>query len=97
MLSVSTRTLRRYIADGDVPACRLPSGRVRIRAAAIVALMGEEEPCADRRRREVAMPRAELSAGTSVRGRRVPLGKEESSTLLFDTSPSALATARGSA
>jgi hypothetical protein len=97
MLSVSTRTLRRYIADGHVPVCRLPSGRVRIRAAAIVALMGEEEPCAHRGRSDAAKPRAGLAASTSVRGRRLPLGREQSSTLLFDTSPSALAAARESA
>jgi|SRR5450759_1242606 len=97
ILSVSTRTLRRYIADGHLPACRLPSGRLRIPTAAIGALMGEEGLHTPRRRSDAAERRAELSAGTSVRGRRLPLSKEQSSTLLFDTSPSALAAARESA
>ena len=97
ILAVSTRTLRRYIADGQVPVCRLPSGRLRIHAAAIAALMAEEGLRISKRRSEVAKPRVELSVSTSVRGRRPPLGKEQFATPLFDTSPSALAAARESA
>ncbi len=97
MLGVSVRTMRRYIADGQVPVYRLPSGHVRIRAATITALMSEEEPNSRRHIKNASKSRAELSVNACRSGRRLPLGEDQSSTLFFDTSPSALAAARGSA
>jgi hypothetical protein len=97
MLAISPRTLRRYIADGQVPTCRLPSGRVRIREAAIAALMmGEEGTSAgtSTRRRDVPPPTAGPHDSASRRARRLPLGERHPPALDFDTSPKALEEAR---
>ena len=97
MLGVSVRTIRRYIADGQVPVYRLPSGHVRIRAATITALMSEEEPNSRRHIKNASKSRAELPVNARRSGRRAPLGKEKPRMLFFDTSPEALAEVRASA
>ncbi len=99
MLAVSPRTLRRYIAEGHVPARRLPSGTVRIRQEVIDALMGEGMPSAHapRCRRDVSRPsgaRHLAAASDNLSERSLPLGKAHLQTPAFDTSPRALAEAR---
>lgn len=43
ILRVSPRTVQRYIADGDLPAARLPGGRLwRIRQSDVDALLNTE-------------------------------------------------------
>jgi excisionase family DNA binding protein len=45
LLAISTRTVRRYIADGDLPAARLRGdGPYRIRTADAQALLLDERP-----------------------------------------------------
>lgn len=45
-LKVSTRTIRRYISDGILPASRLSRKTIRIKESDVVALLGGAE-CQD--------------------------------------------------
>lgn len=97
-LAVSTRTLRRYLATGALRAHRLPSGQVRIPAAALEELLAGGAGRGSRRSPTLApaasacaaacLPRRGAGAA-SPRGAACRPGRP-----LFDTSPEALAALR---
>lgn len=96
-LAVSTRTLRRYLAAGALRAHRLPSGQVRIPAAALEELLAGGARRDPRR----APPPAPASVARDARclPRRDRAGAPPRAACrpgrpLFDTSPEALATLR---
>lgn len=103
MLGVSTRTLRRYVAEGSLEAIRLPSGQTRIPALAVEDLIADGEEAQERRcgrKRAVrargasrpSQKRADGVVGALGRRRSPKLGTPEPA--FFDSSPDALARLR---
>jgi excisionase family DNA binding protein len=95
-LAVSTRTLRRYLAAGALRAHRLPSGQVRIPAAALEELLAGGGP--GPRRTSALAPAASARAATCLprpdRAGAPPRAACRPGRPLFDTSPQALAALR---
>lgn len=93
-LSVSTRTLRRYVAAGLLSAHRLPSGQLRFSEAALEAILGDEGQRGAQEHPPLGAPgRTTAPARRSAvvqRARRLASGAPH----FFDTSPEALAALR---
>jgi excisionase family DNA binding protein len=91
-LSVSTRTLRRYLAAGILTAHRLPSGQLRFREGALEALLSSDG--CQRATQELGAPGQTTARAKDpkvvLRARR----RDSGAPLNFDTSPEALAALR---
>jgi excisionase family DNA binding protein len=95
ILSVSTRTLRRYLRSGALASYRLPSGQLRISEAALEGLLvesGKRGTRASRASRPVPVP----SGHECLTRERAPVtGPARSGQpLFFDTSSAALSSLR---